>query len=80
MKPFRTLLSLFLVLALFFSLTAPVLAADAASSADPSAAEETASAEAASGSWIVVILCVLGGILVLGVALVLIVKKFSDAN
>ena len=76
MKTLQRILSLFLVLALLFSLSTAVFAADAP--ADTEAGSDAGSGS--SGSWVVVLLCVLGGILVLGVAILLIVKKFSDAN
>ena len=77
MKTIRKLLSLFLVLTLLFSLSAAVFAADAAP-ADTGAS--SAADNGSSGSWVVVLLCVLGGILVLGFLGLLIVKKFSDAK
>lgn len=77
MKTIRKLLSLFLVLTLLFSLSAAVFAADAA----PAETEAGADADSgSSGSWVVVLLCVLGGILVLAFLGLLVVKKFSDAN
>lgn len=75
MKTLQKLLSLFLVLALLFSLSTAVFAAAPADTEAGSDAES-----GSSDSWIVVLLIVLGGILILGAALLLIVKKFSDAN
>ena len=77
MKTIRKLLSLFLVLTLLLSLSAAAFAADAAP-ADPEAGSEADGGS--SGSWIVVLLIVLGGILVLAFLGLLVVKKFSDAN
>ena len=76
MKTLQKLFSLFLVLALLFSLSTAVFAADAPADTEAGSDAESGS----SDSWIVVLLIVLGGILILGAALLLIVKKFSDAN